>query len=519
MNRALTLTSSVAGAVIVALDGTVLVIAQPTLRHDLDASLTQVQWTSTGYLIAVAGLLVFAGRLGDRYGHHLTFGVGMVGFGLASAGIGFAPGVGWVIALRIAQGVFGALSQPATLGMLRAAYPPERLRRPLALRTAGIGVAAAVGPVVGGALVTGFGWRAVFFLTVPPALVLGVLALTVRNPPRACRLDQAGCKSRCLAADPSGGWCVQLQGGGGRQRGALATDDNAADVRASPRDAGLIQTTGPRPARSGAPGLDLPGALLLALCLACLVHTLVALPASGRLPAGGLGLAVAVVAGAVLVRHERRTVSPLVPSDVVGVPAVSAALGVLVAASAALNGTLFACVHILQGELGLDAFRSALVSVPLAVLMVVAAMGCPVLLRRAGVRRTTVGATVVLALGVLVLSRAADTLTLCAGFALLGAGFGTVMVAATHVVVRRAPVASAGVAGGLQQTAMNVGPVLGVAVAALLMGLGTARSPMLVLAAVALVGAVAGCALPGRAVAMITDQDDAEDRSGVPARR
>lgn len=457
MNRALTLTSSVAGAMIVALDGTVLVVAQPTLRHDLDASLTQVQWTSTGYLIAVAALLVFAGRLGDRYGHHLTFGIGMVGFGLASAGIGLAPGVGWVIALRIAQGAFGALSQPATLGMLRAAYPPERLKRPLAVRTAGIGVAAAVGPVVGGALVTGFGWRAVFFLTVPPALVLGVLALTVRNPPRR--------------------------------------------------------------ARSGAPGLDLPGALLLALCLACLVHTLVAVPVSGRLPAGGLGLAVAVVAGAVLVRHERRTVSPLVPSDVVGVPAVSAALGVLVAASAALNGTLFAGVHVLQGELGLDAFRSALVSVPLAVLMVVAAMGSPVLLRRAGARRTTVGATVVLALGVLVLARAADTPALCAGFALLGAGFGTVMVAGTHVVVRRAPAASAGVAGGLQQTAMNVGPVLGVAVAALLMELGTARSPMLVLAAVALVGAVAGCALPGRAVAMITDHDDAEDRSRVPERR
>ncbi|MFF3327984.1 MFS transporter [Streptomyces sp. NPDC002888] len=457
MNRALTLASSVAGAVIVALDGTVLVVAQPTLRRDLDASLTQVQWTSTGYLIAVAGLLVFAGRLGDRFGHHRTFGVGMVGFAVASAGIGLAPGVGWVIGLRVVQGVFGALSQPATLGMLRAAFPPERLRRPLAVRTAGIGVAAAVGPVVGGALVTGFGWRAVFFLNVVPALVLGVLALGVRSAPR--------------------------------------------------------------PTRAGAPRLDLPGALLLALCLACLVHTLVALPASGRPPADGLGLAVAVVAGVALVRHERRTVSPLVPSDVVGVPAVGAALGVLVAASAALNGTLFACVHVLQGELGLDAFHSALISLPLAVLMVGAAAGCPLLLRQAGARRTTVGATVVLALGVLVLVRAAGTPALCAGFALLGAGFGTVMVAATHVVVRQAPVESAGVAGGLQQTAMNVGPVLGVAVAALLMGLGTARSPLLALAAMAGLGAVAGCALPGRTVATITDRGDVGTRSGVPAGR
>ncbi|WP_037673115.1 MFS transporter [Streptomyces griseus] len=457
MNRALTLASSVAGAVIVALDGTVLVVAQPTLRRDLDASLTQVQWTSTGYLIAVAGLLVFAGRLGDRYGHHRIFGIGMIGFGVASAAIGLAPGVGWVIGLRVVQGVFGALLQPATLGMLRAAFPPERLRRPLAVRTVGIGVAAAAGPVVGGALVTGFGWRAVFFLNVVPALVLGALALTARSAPG--------------------------------------------------------------PTHAGTPGLDLPGALLLAVGLACLVHTLVALPASGRPPAYGLGLAVAVVAGIALVRHERRTASPLVPSDVVGVPAVGAALGVLVAASAALNGALFACVHVLQGELGLDAFRSSLVSLPLAVLMVGAAAGAAVLLRRAGARRTTVAAALVLALGILVLARAVGTPALCAGFALLGAGFGTVMVAATHVVVRQAPVESAGVAGGLQQTAMNVGPVLGVAVAALLMGLGTARSPLVVLAGVAAAGAVAALALPGRSVATITEHGDAGARSGVPAGR
>ncbi|MGW1271963.1 MFS transporter, partial [Streptomyces sp. NPDC002491] len=96
----LTLASSVAGAVVVALDGTVLTIAQPTLRRDLHASVAQVQWTSTGYLVAVAGLLVFAGRLGDRYGHRRAFAWGMLGFGAASAGIALAPDIGWVIVLR-----------------------------------------------------------------------------------------------------------------------------------------------------------------------------------------------------------------------------------------------------------------------------------------------------------------------------------------------------------------------------------------------------------------------------------
>ncbi|MGW4082787.1 MFS transporter [Streptomyces sp. NPDC004822] len=426
MNARLTLVSSVVGAVVVAFDGTVLTVAQPALRHDLGASFTQVQWTSTGYLIAVAALLVFGGRLGDRYGHHRLFGVGMLGFGAASAGIAVAPGVGWVIGLRVAQGVFGALLQPATLGMLRAAYPPDRLRRPIALRTASIGAAAALGPLVGGALVAGPGWRAVFLLNVVPALVLGALALTAR------------------------------------QRHA------APPVR-----------------------LDLPGALLLAVTLACLVHALVVSPG------WALTAAVACVTGAVLVRHERRTAHPLLPARVAG-PAAPA-LGMLVTASAALSGTLFAGTFLLQGALGMDAFRSALTSLPLAVLMVAAAVASPALLRRAGSRRTASGAMAVLAAGILVLSQVTSTPALCAGFALIGAGFGTVMTAATHVVVRQAPVESAGVAGGLQQTAMNVGPVLGVAVATALMGSdgGPAGLPMAAPAVLVLAGACLGRLLPG----------------------
>ncbi|MET9969115.1 MFS transporter [Streptomyces sp. NPDC006356] len=355
MKPRLTLASSVVGAVIVALDGTVLTVAQPALRRDLDASFAQVQWTSTGYLVAVASLLVFGGRLGDRFGHHRVFGLGMLGFGSASAGIGMASGVGWVIGLRVVQGVFGALLQPATLGMLRAAYPPERLRAPIAVRTAAIGVAAAVGPVGGGALVAGPGWRAVFLLNIVPALVFGLLALTARPP----------------------------------------------------------QTASPE-------RLDLPGALLLAVTLACLVHTLVAMPG------WAFTAAAAMVTGIAFVRHELRAASPLLPPDVIGSAAVGSALGMLLAASAALSGTLFVGTFLLQGPFGLDPFHSALVSLPLALLMVLAAPTCAVLLRRAGARRTTMAAMAVLALGVLVLSRASSVPALCAGFALVGAGFGTV---------------------------------------------------------------------------------------------
>jgi MFS family permease len=308
--RRLTLANSVVGAVVVALDGTVLTVAQPTLRRDLDASFAQVQWTSTGYLIAVAGLLVFAGRLGDRYGHQQVFAVGMVGFGAASAGIGLAPDIGWVIGLRVAQGVFGALSQPATLGMLRAAYPPDRLGMPIALRTSAIGLAAATGPLLGGALVTQLGWRAVFFLNVVPALVMAALALTVRDAPRG---------------------------------------------------------------KGSAAGLDLPGAALLAVALVALVRTLVVLPATGLTTATVLGPVVAAAATAAFVRHERRAASPLVPSGLLGSPTVGAALGTLVCASAALFGTLFVSTYYLQDVLGLDPLQSSLRALPLAVMMVLGA--------------------------------------------------------------------------------------------------------------------------------------------------
>lgn len=435
--RRSTLASSVIGAVVVALDGTVLTIAQPTLQRDLHASFTEVQWTSTGYLIAVASLLVFAGRLGDRYGHQRLFAIGVLGFGAVSAGIGFASGVGWVIGLRVVQGIFGALLQPATLGMLRAAFPPDRLGMPIALRTSAIGVAAAAGPLVGGVLVTHLGWRAVFFLNVVPALVLGVMALLVRAP-------------------------------------------------------------GPR--RSPAPGhghLDLPGAALLALSLACLVHTLVGVPEHGWSPSTVLGLLTAAGAGLVLVRHERRTTDPLLPPDVLGSGVVGAALGILVAASAAMFGTLFVASYVLQNELGMNPLRTSLTALPGGVAMVLGAPMAAVLLRRYGARRTTSAGLVVLALGVLVLFRASGTEAVGGGFLLLGAGFGTVMVTATAVVVRHAAAESAGVAGGLQQTAMNVGPVLGVAAAATLAAVTDGlRTSFPVLAGIAVVGVLAALKLP-----------------------
>ncbi|MEU9293916.1 MFS transporter [Streptomyces sp. NPDC048266] len=439
------LACSVVGAAVVALDGTVLTVAQPALQRDLHAGLDQVQWTSTGYLIAVASLLVLAGRLGDRYGHHRVFALGALGFAATSTGIALAPGIGAVIVLRVLQGVCGALLQPATLGMLRTAFPPERLGTPIAVRTAAIGLAAAAGPLVGGALVSAYGWRSVFLLGVPPILAIGLLALvTGERKPR------------------------------------------------------------PQVERHA---LDPLGALLLAVALGLLVHGLVEAARPGGATTGALVCAGAVAAAITLARHERRAARPLLPPELLRRAPVVAGLAVLLAASAALFGSLFVATYFLQDVQGLDPLDCALRVLPLAVLMVLGAPLCPPLQRRFGPRRTATAGAALLTLGVLLLSRldaTAGAASVGTAAALLGAGFVTLLVTATSVIVHRAPEAHAGVAGGLQQTAMNVGPALGVAVATLLLArvplggfvpaAGAALPALVVIAALAVPAALA---LPG----------------------
>ncbi|MFF8410703.1 MFS transporter [Streptomyces omiyaensis] len=409
-----TLACSVTGAAVVALDGTVLTLAQPELQRDLHTGVAQVQWTGTGYLIAVASLLVLAGRLGDRHGHHRVFALGSLGFAAVSAAIALAPDIGTVVLLRVLQGICGALLQPATLGMLRTTCPPDRLTGPLALRTGAIGLAAAAGPLLGGALVSAYGWRAVFLLGVPPTLAAGLLALTVRGPRRA---------------------------------------------------------EGPPRARAGGDPL---GALLLAASLGLLVHGLVTLPHPGAGGRAAVTLAASAAAALALVRHERRAADPLLPPALLGSRPVAAGLGALLAASAALFGTLFVLTYFLQETQRLDPLDTALRLLPLAALMVGGAALCPPLTRRFGPRTVAFAGGALLTGGVLVLARLdtdAGAVATGTGAALLGAGFVTLMVTATAAVVRHAPEAHAGVAGGLQQTAMNTGPALGTATAALLLAL------------------------------------------------
>ncbi|WMX43670.1 MFS transporter [Streptomyces roseicoloratus] len=519
LRRRAALTCSVVGASVVALDGTVLTIAQPVLQRDLGADTAQVQWTSTGYLVAVASLLVFAGRLGDRYGHRRIFAVGCAGFALASAGIAAAPGIGWVVALRVLQGVTGALLQPATLGMLRAAYPPERLGMPVAVRTSAIGLAAAAGPLAGGALVDAYGWRAVFLIGIVPTLAVAVLCLAVPEPRRTAGPPGAGNPRSGRAAEQRAG-ARPAREETTRDRPAGAPSPSAPSPSApspgvpSLRVPPVPPSASARSARAALRALDLPGAALLALALAALVQGLAHGPAAGSVPA----LAVAAVAVTAFVRHERRAPQPLLPPGMLRPGPVAAGLGALLAVSAALSGTLFTATYLLQDSLGLGPLPTALRMVPLALLMIVGAPLSAVLAKRVGARATATGGALLLSLGVLLLARPEVTgsgIATGSAAALIGAGFGAVMVTATSVVVHRAPEEHAGVAGGLQQTAMNTGPVLGVALASLLLASGSALPA---LAAVAALAVPATLALPPADRKHGKDPEDGPDGTGQDLR-
>jgi len=178
----------------VTLDNLVVTTALPVIRTDLDASLEGLEWTVNAYTLTFAVLLLTGAALGDRLGRRLMFGVGMGIFTLASAAAALAPTIEALVAARAVQGIGGAIVTPLTLTILSSAVPPEK--RGLALGAwGGIGgLAVAMGPLVGGAVVEGLSWQWIFWLNVPIGLVVMPLALRrleeTRGP--SSRLDVPG---------------------------------------------------------------------------------------------------------------------------------------------------------------------------------------------------------------------------------------------------------------------------------------------------------------------------------------
>ena len=181
------------------LDVTIVQVALPTIREDLGATPAQLEWIVSGYMLAFAVVLVTGGRLGDILGRQRTFLIGVAGFTIASVVASLSTSGDLLVAARVVQGAFAALMVPQGLSTLQALYTPKE-RAPMYGIIGGVsGLAAVIGPVLGGWLVTadiaGLGWRSIFLLNVP--IGIAIFALAARfvpntRSPHPLRLDILG---------------------------------------------------------------------------------------------------------------------------------------------------------------------------------------------------------------------------------------------------------------------------------------------------------------------------------------
>jgi EmrB/QacA subfamily drug resistance transporter len=183
-----------AASFMVSLDALVVTTALPTIRHELGASLSALEWTVNAYTLTFAVLLMSAAALGDRYGRRRMFSFGVALFGVASVGCALAPSAGVLVAARAVQGAGAAFVMPLALALLGGAFAPRERPRALGIFAAAAGSAVALGPLFGGAVVQGISWPWIFWLNLPLAAVLITIArvrVDEQHGPRAA-LDGPG---------------------------------------------------------------------------------------------------------------------------------------------------------------------------------------------------------------------------------------------------------------------------------------------------------------------------------------
>src|ERR1700745_1811353 len=163
------LLATVLGSGIAFLDATVVNVALPTIGEELHATVAELQWIVTAYTLTLAGLILLGGSLGDRYGRRRVFVLGAIWFAVASAVCAAAVDVQMLIAARALEGIGGALLTPGSLAIIQASYVQEDRPKAVGAWSGLGGIAGAIGPFLGGWLVSAAGWRWVFLINLPLA--------------------------------------------------------------------------------------------------------------------------------------------------------------------------------------------------------------------------------------------------------------------------------------------------------------------------------------------------------------
>lgn len=415
------LAATILGSGVAFLDGTVVNVALPTLGRELGAGLAGLQWTVDAYLLSLSALLLLGGSLGDRHGRRFIFNLGLAWFALASALCGFAPTIELLIAARALQGVGAALLVPGSLALLRSSFAEEDQAQAIGTWAGLSGVTTALGPLLGGWLISAVSWRFIFFLNLP----LAALAIYFAR--------------RCV-----------------------------------PESRNPAQ--GP---------LDLPGALTAALGLGGVVGALIEGRALGWtsapiLAAAALGLAGLAAFFLLEARREGQGRSPMLPLSLFRSRQFSGANGTTFALYFALGGATFFLALQLQTTAGYSPLQAGASLLPITLLLLAISGPAGKLAGRIGFRPLMTAGPLLAGLGLLLLGRvgpgASYVTAVLPGVTVLGLGLSLTVAPLTAAVISGAAPEHAGIASAVNNMVARLASLLAVALLPLL-GAGDGLNP------------------------------------------
>ncbi|MEJ7628799.1 MAG: MFS transporter [Nocardioidaceae bacterium] len=405
------LAAAVLGSGMALLDGTVVNIALRKIGTDLGASLPQLQWITNGYLLALASLILLGGSLGDRYGRRRIFVFGVVWFTAGSLLCGIAQDPNQLIAARVIQGVGAALLTPGSLSMIQGAFRPEDRSRAIGAWSGLGGIAAALGPLVGGWLVEYASWRWVFFLNVPLAVVTVVIAVR---------------------------WVPETR------------DTESAHH------------------------FDILGAALGVIGLAGVTFALIEAGALST-PIVLVSAAIGVAGLAAFVIAERDESMPMMPVELFGSRQFSAANAMTLLVYGAMGATIFFLVLQLQTVVGYGPLEAGIATVPITVVLLFLASRGGALATRIGPRLPMSLGPVVCAAGIALLAfldaDASYWMDIFPGLTIFALGLALLVAPLTATVLAAAPDRYAGIASGVSNAVARGGSLLAVAALPFAVGL------------------------------------------------
>jgi EmrB/QacA subfamily drug resistance transporter len=390
----------------VGLDVTAANVALPTLARNMHAGVSGLQWAVTGYTIALACLLMSAGAVADRVGRKAVFTAGLAVFTAGSWLCSVAPGIGWLVAFRALQGAGGAAMNPAAMGIIQHTFrgSPARRVRAVGAWESTLGLAMALGPLLGGVLVSRTGWRSVFWINIPVGLLL-VCLVTVAVP-----------------------------------------DSRAVPAR--------------RP--------DPAGQALVTVLLGGVSWAIIQGPAFGwTSPAILLPAAAAAAAAAGLAAWEPRQAEPLIDTAAFRSKPLSGASAAAAAVMCAQAAFLFVATLDLQDVRGLSAIRAGVAILPMPAALAAFSRLSGRLVARYGGRPPVVAGGLAITGACVLLSQLTNDPAqwpLSVSFALFGAGIGLANPGITHGIISALPPGRASSGAAMNASFRQAGQSLGVAV-------------------------------------------------------